>query len=238
MSQLTFLLDLDDTLLINPMDRFLPAYFALLEKRLSGFIGEQPLRQLMFRSVQVMQTKADPTITNLAAFMADFAQRLGVSIETLQPTIEAFYRDDYPHLQQHTLSRPEAREVITYLLDQGHQVVIATNPLFPATAIMQRISWASVHDFSYALITTMENSHFCKPDPRYYLEILDKVGAVPETTWMVGDDLENDILPTRSLGLKTWQITSSPAVGNHADQQGSLADFLLWLKGGNLLGEG
>jgi HAD superfamily hydrolase (TIGR01549 family) len=219
------------------MDRFLPAYFALLEKRLSGFIGEQPLRQLMFRSVQVMQTKADPTLTNLAAFMADFAQRLGVPIEALQPTIEEFYRDDYPHLQQHTLSRPEAKGVITYLLDQGHQVVIATNPLFPTTAIMQRISWAGVHDFSYALITTMENSHFCKPDPRYYLEILDKVGAAPETTWMAGDDLENDILPARSLRLKTWQITSSPAAGNHADQQGSLADFLFWLKDGNLLGE-
>ena len=238
MSRLTFLLDLDDTLLINPMDRFLPAYFALLEQRLSGFIGEQPLRQLMFRSVQVMQTKADPTLTNLAAFMADFAQRLGVSIEAIQPTIEAFYRDDYPHLQQHTLSRPEAKEVIIHLLDQGHQVVIATNPLFPATAIMQRISWAGVHDFSYALITTMENSHFCKPDPRYYLEILDKVGAAPKTTWMVGDDLENDILPARSLGLKTWQITSSPTASNHAHQQGSLADFLSWLKGGNLLGEG
>jgi HAD superfamily hydrolase (TIGR01549 family) len=238
LSRHTFLLDLDDTLLINPMDRFLPAYFALLEKRLSGFIGEQPLRQLMYRSVQVMQTKADPTVTNLAAFMADFAQRLGVSIESIQPTIEEFYRDDYPHLQQHTLSRPEAKAVITHLLDQGHQVVIATNPLFPATAIMQRISWADVHDFSYALITTMENSHFCKPDPRYYLEILDKVGATPETTWMVGDDLENDILPARSLGLKTWWINSNPVTDAHADQQGNLVDFLSWLKGGNLSGKG
>src|SRR5262245_31855983 len=106
------------------MDRFLPAYFALLEQRLSGFIGEQPLRQLMFRSVQVMQTKADPTVTNLAAFMADFAQRLEVPLETLQPAIEEFYRDDYPHLQQHTLPRPEARAVITHLLNQGHQVVV------------------------------------------------------------------------------------------------------------------
>lgn len=237
MSQLTFLLDLDDTLLVNPMDRFLPAYFELLEKRLAGFIREEPLRQLMYRSVQIMQTRSDSSITNLAAFMADFAQRLGVPIEMIQPTIEEFYRDDYPHLRQHTLARPEAKGVITHLIDQGHQVVIATNPLFPATAIMQRISWAEVQNFSYALVTTMENSHFCKPDPRYYQEILDKIGATPERSWMVGDDVENDILPARSLGLKTWWITSNPAGGNHADRQGTLADFLSWLKTGNLLGK-
>jgi HAD superfamily hydrolase (TIGR01549 family) len=219
------------------MDRFLPAYFTLLEKRLAGFIREEPLRQLMYRSVQVMQTKTDPTVTNLDAFVADFAQRLGVPIEMIQPSIEEFYHDDYPHLQQHTFPRPEAKEVITYLINQGYQVVIATNPLFPATAIMQRINWAEVHDFSYALVTTMENSHFCKPDPRYYLEILDKVGASPQTTWMVGDDVENDILPARSLGLNTWWITANPAAVNQADQQGTLADFLFWLKSGNLSGK-
>jgi HAD superfamily hydrolase (TIGR01549 family) len=238
LNQLTFLLDLDDTLLINPMDRFLPAYFGLLEKRLAGFIGEEPLRQLMYRSVQVMMAKADPAVTNLAAFMDDFAQRLGVPLELIQPTIEEFYRDDYPHLRQHTLARPEAKAVITTLIEQGQQVVIATNPLFPATAIMQRISWAEVHDFAYALITTMDNSHFCKPDPRYYQEILDKVGAAPEATWMVGDDVENDILPARSLGLKTWWITSSPSASAQADRQGTLSEFLAWLKTGNLLGKG
>jgi FMN phosphatase YigB (HAD superfamily) len=220
------------------MDRFLPAYFALLEKRLTPFIQEQTLRQLMFRSVQAMQAKPDPMVTNWAAFMADFAQRLGLSIEAIQPAIEAFYRDDYPHLQEHTLAQSEAKEVISYLLNQGHQVVIATNPLFPETAIRQRISWAGVQDFGFALITTMENSHFCKPDLRYYREILDKVGATPESTWMVGDDLENDILPTRTLGIKSWWITSRATVNNEADQQGSLNDFLTWVKAGNLLRKG
>jgi FMN phosphatase YigB (HAD superfamily) len=79
----------------------------------------------------------------------------------------------------------------------------------------------------------MENMCFSKPNPRYYREILDKVGATPETTWMIGDDLENDIIPARSLGLKTWWITKTPAAGQ-ADGAGTLANFLDWLKAGHL----
>ena len=102
--------------------------------------------------------------------------------------------------------RESVREVLS---DEGYRVVIATNPLFPATAIEQRLDWAGVRDFPYALVTTMENSHFSKPNPRYYEEILAKIQSAPETTWMIGDNPTNDIIPARTLGLKTWWITDA-----------------------------
>ena len=87
---------------------------------------------------------------------------------------------------------------------------------------------------------TMENSHFSKPDPRYYQEILGVVDTEPESAWMVGDDVERDIVPAQVLGLKTWWIT---AVGDTsaqnpvlpADKYGTLADFLTSLEAGQLL---
>lgn len=229
LSPAAVLLDLDNTLLGNPMEKFLPAYFALLETHLQPYLQGQALAQLMVSSVQVMQANQDPAVTNLVAFMTDFAQRLGVPGEALQPLIETFYRDDYPQLQQHTLLRAEARELVSHLLQAGHPVVIATNPLFPDTAIMQRLAWAGIADFPYTLVTTMENMCFSKPNPLYYQEILARIGAPPETTWMVGDDLENDIIPARTLGLKTWWITEAPETGQ-ADKEGALADFLAWVK--------
>ena len=197
----TFLLDLDDTLLGNDMDNFLPPYFAYLKKRLGPLLDMQDLQQTLFASVQAMQANQDPTVTNMAAFMADFTQRLGHKIEAIQPALEAFYSQDYPQLQQYTTPQPEARPLVRYLLAGGYKVVIATNPMFPATAIEQRLDWAGIGDFPYALITTMENSHFTKPNPRYYQEILTKIESGPEATWMVGDNLVADVGGAQAAGI-------------------------------------
>ncbi len=235
----TILLDLDNTLLGNDMNDFLPPYFAALHERLSRWLGGRDLRQVMYASVQAMQTNDASDVTNMAAFMADFGPRLNRSPEALRAVLEEFYREDFPHLRQYTTVRPEAVAIVRRLLGDGHEVVIATNPLFPATAIEQRLAWADVGDFSYRLVTTMENSSFSKPNPAYYREILTKVEAEPALTWMVGDDPANDIGPAQAVGLKTWWITDAlrpddPRPTVEPTQQGTLAQFVAWLEAGGL----
>lgn len=238
MTVTTVLLDLDNTLLGNNMAEFLPPYFAGLTKYLGELANGQDLRQLMSASVRAALANQDPTVTNMAAFMTDFTQRLGQPLEVIQPLIEAFYREAYPHLQQYTTFRTEAQQIVHRLLTDGYQVVIATNPLFPATAIEQRLEWAGLAGLPYALVTTMENSYFCKPNPRYYQEILAQIGSTPAAAWMVGDDPANDIEPARAVGLKTWWIIDpdlpEPPLKPACDKQGSLADFLAWIEAGGL----
>jgi len=65
--------------------------------------------------------------------------------------------------------------------------------------------WANVNDIDFELVTTMENMHFAKPHPEYYLEILEKIKAKSDDVLMVGDDLEMDILPANKIGIKTLQ---------------------------------
>jgi HAD superfamily hydrolase (TIGR01549 family) len=232
----TVLLDLDNTLLGNDMKDFLPPYFAGLEKRLRQFVEFDDLPRLMYASIRAMQATPDETTTNMACFMADFGTRLNCRPEILEQAFERFYAEDFPYLQQVTTLRAEARELVAYLLAGNYKVVVATNPLFPAVAIEQRLTWAGIAGFPYTLVTTMENSHFIKPDPRYYREILAKIESTPAESWMVGDNLKNDIEPAQALGLKTWWITdpglSSQELKITPDRQGSLADFLAWIKQG------
>ncbi len=98
----TVLLDLDNTLLGNNMDDFLPPYFAGLRGHLHKFVDSRDLQRMMIASVQVMRANQDPNVTNMTAFMTDFARRIGFPIETIQPAIDAFYREDYPQLEQFT----------------------------------------------------------------------------------------------------------------------------------------
>lgn len=42
-----------------------------------------------------------------------------------------------------------------------------------------------------------------KPEPAIFLTALKRAGCAPEQAWMVGDRLDNDILPAMALGMKT-----------------------------------
>jgi FMN phosphatase YigB (HAD superfamily) len=230
----TVLLDLDNTLLGNSMEEFLPAYFALLEPRLAAVITDHNIRQTVTESVQAAIKQQAVTKTLFISFITDFSRRVGVPKHQLESIFSQFYEEDFPKLRSATRCSQSARKVISALAETGRQIIIATNPLFPETAIRQRLDWADVNDFPFALVTTMENSHFCKPDLRYYCEILRQTGSKPQTSLMVGNDLEMDMAPAQRLGLNTWWVTDHvtlipqqhPAV---CDNQGTLNELAGWL---------
>jgi HAD superfamily hydrolase (TIGR01549 family) len=232
----TILLDLDDTLLGNKMERFLPLYFAALGERMAHFIAPEDLVRQVLTSSRVMMQNQDPTVTNQQAFDADFFPGLGHPESEVRPIISSFYEEDFPALKRYTQLRPQARPLVETLFDQEYDVVIATNPMFPRRAIEHRLDWAGVFDFPFRLITTYENSHFCKPNPRYYQEILDIVGCRPQEGMMVGDDFENDIAPAMQVGLHTYWITDGArdGVSTYLGLRGTLADCLDWVQSGGL----
>ena len=52
----------------------------------------------------------------------------------------------------------------------------------------------------------MERMHFCKPNPAYYQEILELLGAKAEECLMIGNDVEEDMVAA-TLGIKTRLVT-------------------------------
>jgi HAD superfamily hydrolase (TIGR01662 family) len=218
------------------MDRFLPPYFAALGQHMACFADPDELVPMVLASSQVMTNNQDPDVTNQQAFEADFFPKLSHPESEVRPAIVSFYEEGFPALKRYTQPRPQARPLVQTLLDEGYDVVIATNPLFPRRAIEHRLDWAGVIDLPFTLITTYENSHFCKPNPDYYQEILDKVGCEPAQAVMVGDDFENDIEPAKQVGLHTYWIAdgTGDTVSAYSGMQGTLADCLEWIRSGGL----
>lgn len=232
----TVLLDLDNTLLGNSMDDFLPAYFAALSQYFSQHIDAGMLQPRMVEAVQAVQANQNPMVNNLTAFMDRFRPHIALEPATLDHLFETFYEQEFPTLRAVTSFRPAARQIVETLLAAGIKIVIATNPLFPEMAIRQRLNWAGLSDCPFEMVTTMENSFGVKPQLRYYQYILDQTGSDASTTWMVGDDLELDIAPANQLKLKTWWITDHlpepprqcPPICTAC---GSLEAFLDWFNG-------
>ena len=69
----------------------------------------------------------------------------------------------------------------------------------------------------FASYTTYEDCHFCKPNPKYYQELLEKLNLKPEECIMVGNDFGEDIVPTKALGMKTFLLTDCLINKNEAD---------------------
>ena len=84
--------------------------------------------------------------------------------------------------------------------------MLATNPISPALATDWRIRWAGLKPEDFELYTTFENSHYCKPNLKYYEEILQKLNVRPEECLMVGNDVEEDMI-TRQMGMQVFLLT-------------------------------
>ena len=123
-----------------------------------------------------------------------------------QPVFEDFYRKEFQLVKETCGYQEEAAKLIQVLKEKGYRLVLATNPLFPAIATESRIGWAGLKREDFEWVTTYENSRFCKPNPDYYREILERMGMKPEETLMVGNDVGEDMV-ARKLGIQVFLLT-------------------------------
>jgi FMN phosphatase YigB (HAD superfamily) len=197
------LFDLDGTLLDNDINVFLQHYFQRLAARLAHLVPPDKFIACLLQATRAMMAN-DGRATNQDVFAQDFYPLIGRPAEELEPIFMDFYARDFPQLQQTTRCIPEARQVVQTAFDLGYQVVIATNPLFPATAIEQRMAWAGVDGFPYQLVTTYENSRACKPNPLYFQHILDSLGQPAQACLMVGNEPMD--MSAAQLGCTTFLV--------------------------------
>ena len=72
-------------------------------------------------------------------------------------------------------------------------------------ATQNRIRWAGLTPEDFLHYTTYENSHYCKPNLKYYEEILRQIGRRPEECLMVGNDVGEDMV-ARQLGMQVFLL--------------------------------
>ncbi len=232
---LTLLLDLDGTLLGNEVDSFVTAYTRALAQHLAAYVDPRLLASALKSATQVMIRQQRPDATLQATFDAAFYPTLGLEKRAIQAAIHDFYAQVFPTLQRYTTPRPEAVDLVDEAFDRGYRVGIATNPLFPRTAIEQRLSWAGLPPdrYPFSLIPAYETFHFAKPNPAFFAEFLSQMSWPDGPVLMVGNDLEADINAACLMGLSTYLVVpdSPPSLSaaRAPTASGSLASLLSWL---------
>ena len=200
------LFDLDGTLLPMDQDVFLKAYFGSLVKKLApiGYEPEKTVKAIYAGTGAMLGN--DGTASNETVFWKTFCGILGENAREDEPHFTAFYENEFQRVKDVCGFDARAGMLIKKLKEKGYRLVLATNPLFPAVATLSRIRWAGLDAADFEWVTTYENAGFCKPNLKYYEEIMDKLGLKSENCLMVGNDVGEDMIAGK-LGMKTFLLT-------------------------------
>lgn len=203
----TVLFDLDGTLIRMDQDKFIEVYFTSIINKLVGLGYDGEAMHTALERAVVATLRNDGSLSNKERFWTTFSEHFPGLREQIQPVIDEYYATDFIEAIEATCERyPRTREIIDTAKSLGLRTVLATNPLFPIIATYRRMELGglSVEDFEY--VTAYENSSFCKPDPRYFTELLAKLNISPDECVMIGNDTRDDFsaLP---LGIPVFILT-------------------------------
>ena len=225
------LFDLDGTLLPMVQDEFVKFYMPLLAKAyLSKGVPVEPKKFIgaVWAGYEAM-VKNDGSRTNREAFWSYIDPELPIGAEESEKIAEEFYGGEFNQAVCTTRPTPLADQIVKTVKGKGLETYLATNPVFPRRATMNRIRWAGLEAEDFSLITTYETCSFCKPNPEYYKKILDTFSLDPADCLMVGNDVGED-LSIRTLGVKTFLVTDTMENKNNlpieTEYQGSLEELL------------
>lgn len=226
------LFDLDGTLLPMDQDIFVKTYFKLLTKKLEPFGYESHKLLLSITCGISSMIKNDGSLSNEEVFWKIFTNIYGKNAITNKPIFEEFYNNEFQQVQSSCGFNPKSNKVVKDL-KSNFKLILATNPIFPRLATESRIKWAGLDKEDFSLITTYENSHHCKPNLDYYIDIINKLNLDPKQCLMVGNDVQEDMV-AKNLGMEVFLLTDCLINRDNTDisifPNGNLEDLLKFIE--------
>ena len=211
------LFDVDGTLLSISGREMMKEYLGRLAQYFDPLTGGQGMA-----IVQTVQTasaameKNPGGKSNEQLFWEIFEQHSDFRKEQLEKQLEVFYAEEFPKVGHLAGDNGVMPEVVQVLAQKGYPIVVATNPVFPLIANKARLAWAKVDTAPWQEITSFEHYSHCKPDPRFFTEICQRLQAVPEKCLMIGNGLIDDVAAMQA-GLDFYLVTDEVKDGRAED---------------------
>jgi len=199
------LFDLDGTLLRVEMRNFITRYVSGFHARCSDFVGLDALQRAMRAGIHLLLETETEGPSNEDRLFAYLAARLHLAEDMLRERFARYLAHDLESLSDAVQPIPEVGPLLALCRQAGVPLVLATNPVFPQALIEARCRWVGIDPASFSHLTYFENSHYCKPQSGYFMEVAARLGVDPASCLMVGNDTSHDLSATR-VGMTTWLL--------------------------------
>lgn len=227
------LFDLDGTLLPMDLQKFINAYFGLLGRKMAAHGYEPELfKKGMWGGVNAMITN-DGTVANEERFWAVMNACMQKDCREDDEVFEAFYRNEYHQAKAVCGVNPLATEAVKLAHQKAEKVILATSPLYPLIAVEGRVQWAGLDINVFDFVTTYDTEKYCKPNPEYFRDIVERLGINPKDCVMIGNDEKEDMWAAAQAGIEGFLVTDNliPSPEHpHTGLRGSFAELLQWME--------
>lgn len=218
----TLLFDLDGTL-VTLQRRGLELRFMLRAfRRFWPAIPPWRFRRAFWEAAERLQVHGTEK-TNYQVFLETLGVHSRSDLATLDRIVREFLVQDFPHLSDRFVPVSGALETLELARRLGYRVVLATNPVWPLDAVRTRLRAGGLGGFQFDFISHSEVMTCCKPDTRYYRQLLDRLQTPGEECLMIGNDPRKD-LPAKEAGIRTFLIGVHPPDAR-MDASGTLEDL-------------
>ena len=117
----------------------------------------------------------------------------------------------------------DSLETLKLLKSRGYNLGIIANQ---AIGIEQRLEeWRLLKYFD--IVASSAELGVAKPDKLIFEKAFELAGCGPENAVMVGDRLDNDIIPAKALGMKTVWIRKGLATYQNIELGNEIADWII-----------
>ncbi|MBR2989921.1 MAG: HAD family hydrolase [Solobacterium sp.] len=202
------LFDLDGTLLPMDNDDFIRVYFGYLAKAAYGwgYTDSKHLVDSIWKGVYAMYGN-DGKRTNDLVFWDVFRKEMDRDLTGIEEHFSHFYLHEFDQAKEAVTPAPLAKEVIQAAHAKADKVILATNALFPMEAYVTRLSWIGLKIDDVDDITDYTRYSYCKPDPRYFKEILERHHLDAEECLVIGNDMDEDVMAAAGAGIRSFLVT-------------------------------
>ena len=227
------LFDMDGTLLPMDEDVFTKGYFKLLAQKLCPLgIGPEELIDAVWDGTKCMY-KNDGSKTNEQVFWDRFTEKTGLDYKPFYAASNDFYPNEFHGAKVFAEENPLAKVAVELAHEKAEKVVLATNPLFPMTGQVARLSWMNLTPEDFDLVTSYEECSFTKPNPKYFEKVCEIIGVSPKDCLMIGNSEDEDMHAAAALGMDTYLVegfVKPSKTAPYTGKKGTFDEMLEYLK--------
>jgi FMN phosphatase YigB (HAD superfamily) len=198
------LVDMDGTLINQPGALFHHLFALSILFRMRSFGSFGTLLKAAKKTKEILFSPHSFS-SNEEAFFETLAMELNVSRKKIESFLAKFFDSDYPFLCLFLHAAPHARRLVDLLRATNRHVTLATNPVFGRREIELRLKASDLYLHDFDLVTSWDVMKSTKPQVHFFHETLNKIGASPDNTVMIGNDPYYD-LPAHTLGIQTLLV--------------------------------
>lgn len=230
------LFDMDGTLLPMDMHRFTNGYFKFLAPKLAPFgISAEKLVPAIWDGTAAM-VKNDGSVPNKVVFWRRFEEITGIAADSgICEACDSFYGNEFVQAKQFTEDNPLAAEAVRLAHRAAPIVALATNPIFPMCGQRTRMAWVDLCETDFDLVTSYESDCFCKPNPKYFTTVCERLGVRPEECLMIGNDEGEDMYAASLAGIRDCFLVTDSMIENPkhpwTGPRGTFAELVEVLRG-------